>query len=143
MFLNAAIYSLTDRAFLLSNPIYHQDNFEMIINMLLENGYPLKLIFEKINNRLKTLIYNNNKHDNIRDPHLHTMTQNEKNNKKIIVFPYIKNLSKRVASVIDASKFTKGYRLLNSLRKFISTHKDRIDFYDNNNVVYKIKCKRL
>jgi len=24
----------------------------------LENGYPLKLIFEKINHRLKTLIYN-------------------------------------------------------------------------------------
>jgi len=31
----------------------------MIINLLLEKGYPLHLIFEKINSKLKTLIYKN------------------------------------------------------------------------------------
>jgi len=50
------IYSLIDRAFLLSDPIFHQKNIELIIKLLLDNGYPLSLIFEKINNRLKTLI---------------------------------------------------------------------------------------
>jgi len=45
------IYGLIDRAFLLSHPKFHKKNIEMIIDLLLENGYPLKLIFEKIHNR--------------------------------------------------------------------------------------------
>jgi len=48
------MYGLIDRAFLLSHPSYHQKNIELVIELLLENGYPLNLIFEKINN--KTLI---------------------------------------------------------------------------------------
>jgi len=48
------IYSLTDTAFLLSHPKFHQKNLELAINLLLENGYPLKLIFEKINQTQNT-----------------------------------------------------------------------------------------
>jgi len=43
------IYSLTDRAFLLSHPKFHQKNLEFAIDLLLENGYSLDLIFEKMN----------------------------------------------------------------------------------------------
>jgi len=46
------IYGLTDRAFLLSHPKFYQKNLELVINLLLKNNYPLKLIFEKI--RFKT-----------------------------------------------------------------------------------------
>jgi len=50
------IYNLIDRAFLLSHPDFQQKNIELCVKLLLDNGYPLKLIFEKINKRLKKLI---------------------------------------------------------------------------------------
>ncbi|KYM95702.1 hypothetical protein ALC62_13651 [Cyphomyrmex costatus] len=55
------IISLTDRAFLLSDPKYHQKNFDHIINTLIKNNYPTDLIFKTINARLKTLIHKSNK----------------------------------------------------------------------------------
>jgi len=58
----------------------------------------------------------------------------------IIVLPYIKDITERVANVIDGSRFLKGYRVMNSLGRIIKAHKDRNDVLANNNVVYKIKC---
>jgi len=52
------IYGLIDKAILLSHPRFHQKNVDFI-DTLLVNGYPLNLIFDKIKNRLKTLIYSN------------------------------------------------------------------------------------
>ncbi|KYN29720.1 hypothetical protein ALC57_00983 [Trachymyrmex cornetzi] len=48
------IMSLIDRVLLLSHPTFHEKNFKFIINILLTNGYPLKLIFESIRKRLHT-----------------------------------------------------------------------------------------
>jgi len=62
------------------------------------------------------------------------------NNKKIIVLPYIKEISERVASTVDRSKYIIEYRTLNSLGKIIRVHKNPIEFMANNNVVYKINC---
>lgn len=36
------IYSLVDRAILLSHPSYHKKNLELCINILIDNGYPLR-----------------------------------------------------------------------------------------------------
>jgi len=108
------IFSLIDRAFLLSHPRFHQKNIKFIIGLLLDNGYPLNLIFEKINDRIKTYIHNNKKHINDSDKN-----NNNTNNKKIIVLPYIKEISERVASTVDRSKYIIGYRTLNSLGEII------------------------
>lgn len=40
------ITGLTDRAFLLSHPRFHQKNMELVVNILLENGYPLNFTFK-------------------------------------------------------------------------------------------------
>jgi len=96
------IYGLIDRAFLLSCPRFHQKNVEFIIDILLENGYPLDLIFDKIKNRLKTLIYSNkNSNNNIN-------CSKNINNKKIIVISYINKISKLVATTIDKSQYIIG-----------------------------------
>jgi len=125
----------------LSDPIFHQKNIELIIKLLLDNGYPLSLIFEKINNRLKTLIYNNRRKDfNFKQQQKKHSKNYSEDNKKIVVFPYIKDISERVASTIDKSKYTKGYRILNNLGKFIKAHKDPTELLTINNVVYKINC---
>jgi len=80
------IYSLIDRAFLLSNLKFHQKNLEFAIELLLNNGYLFELIFEKINDRIKTLI--NNKRNPIR--RISADNNNDSiNGKKFIVLPYI------------------------------------------------------
>jgi len=74
------IYNLIDRAFLLSHPKFQQKNLEFTIELLLDNGYPLDLIFEKVNNRLKTLI-----------------------NKKVIILPEFFLTKKTILSTIENS----------------------------------------
>jgi len=75
------IYGLIDKAFLLSHPRFYQKNIEFIIDILLENGYPLDLIIDKIKNRLKTLIYSNrNFNNNI------NCSEDINNNKKSLSF---------------------------------------------------------
>ncbi|KYN19273.1 hypothetical protein ALC57_08450 [Trachymyrmex cornetzi] len=53
------IFGLIDRIILLSHPKFHKKNFDFIINVLLSNGYPLKLIFTTIKKRLYTIDSNN------------------------------------------------------------------------------------
>jgi len=45
---------LTDKVFRLSHPAFHQGNFELIIKILMDNGYPIPFIFHTVNERLKT-----------------------------------------------------------------------------------------
>jgi len=47
------IYSLIDRALCLSHPSFHQKNIEFIIGTLMDNGYPLAFIFDKLKKRIK------------------------------------------------------------------------------------------
>jgi len=93
-----------------------------VIDLLLENGYPLDLIFDKINKRIKTLIYNHNKKS------LNSEDKNnaikDSSNKKIIVLPLINKISESIASAIDKSQFITGYRVFNNLGRFIRAHKD-------------------
>jgi len=49
------IYSLVDHAIKLSHPSFHEKNLKLCIELLLNNGYPLDLIFNKINLRLRKL----------------------------------------------------------------------------------------
>jgi len=135
------IYGLINRAFLLSHSKFHQKNIEFVIDLLLENGYPLSLIFKKIYSRLKTLIYNNNKNSTSSNNLDKNKNSSEDTSRKIIVFPYINKLSESIATTIDKSKCIIGYRVLNSLGKFIKVHKDTNELLNNNNVVYKISCK--
>ena len=44
-----------DRIVFLSYPEYHKKNIESMINILLINGYPLDIIFSRINNRIKKI----------------------------------------------------------------------------------------
>jgi len=50
-----SIFSLVDRAVLLSHLTFHKKNLKLVINSLLDNGFYLDIIFNKINIRLKTL----------------------------------------------------------------------------------------
>jgi len=49
------LYNLLDRAILLSHPKFHNKNINLCINILLENGYPLHMIFHYFNRRIGSL----------------------------------------------------------------------------------------
>jgi len=51
------IYGLLDRAFFLSHPSFHQKNIEFVINALLDNGYPLAFILDKLTKRIKKNLF--------------------------------------------------------------------------------------
>jgi len=55
------MYNLFDRAIYLLYPMFHQKNIKKCINLLLSNGYPLRMIFYYLNKRIKkhSLIFNN------------------------------------------------------------------------------------
>jgi len=50
---------------LLSNPRFHQKNFDFISETFLRNSYPLEFIFDTISNRLKNLINKKTKKQNL------------------------------------------------------------------------------
>jgi len=52
---------LVDRTIFLSHISSHIKNREFIISLLLDNSYPLKLIFDKINRRIKNKFVNKSK----------------------------------------------------------------------------------
>jgi len=54
------IISLIDKIFKISDPAFHQKNLEPIISILLNNCYPLDLIFSVINKRLQTSLHGKN-----------------------------------------------------------------------------------
>jgi len=126
------IYGLTDRALLLSHPIFHKKNLEYVIKVLIENAYPIDLIFQKINHRIKTI--------KNRNQHKQQALNLEGNKRKLLILPYIKNISERINWSINKNLFLTGYRILNKLTSFIKRHKDVNKVEVNNNVVYKIVC---
>jgi len=106
------IFGLVDRIFLLSHPEFHQKNFAFIIKVLLENDYPLGLIFNMIRSRIKSLIngkiiLQNNNEDN--EP---------SNNKKIwFTVPYIKSISENFKNIINGQVSRVSFYSMNKLKK--------------------------
>ena len=76
------IYSLTDRAILLSHDKFHSENLNLVKETLIKNGYPLDLLNDKIDMRYKLLMNNKCSKNNIND------TSETKDFKKIITTIY-------------------------------------------------------
>ena len=83
------IYSLTDRAILLSHDKFHFENLNLVKETLIKNGYPLDLLNEKIAMRYKFLMSNKSCKNNI------NVTSETKDFKKIITLPYIHNFQEQ------------------------------------------------
>ena len=60
--------------------------------------------------------------------------------REVMVFPYIRSISNKITKSINKSKNMIGYRCLNELNKFIKVHKDKNQYDNSNNVIYKVNC---
>jgi len=116
-------------------------NLELIMEILSDNSYLIDIIFKYINLRLKKLFntklaINSNKKTTFRH------TNNQKDDKKYFVLPYLHNIIERAVAIIkETSNYLIGFRCCNKLDNIIKAHKDAIEIMSNTNVVYKIHCK--
>jgi len=126
------MYSLIDRVLRLSHPMFHKNNFDHVIKILLDNGYPLHLIFSSIRRRLHIFSYSNIITSNERDeklPHFY------------FTIPYVACIAKSFIQYFKNIPFCKlAFTCFNKLSKFIKIHKDFLPFSLRCNVVYQIDC---
>ena len=118
----------------MSHPIFHTKNFNLVINILHENCYPIEFVFGILRQRLKTLMFGN----------LNNVTHMDNDNlqqKNFFTFPYIPTISEKFKSITKNQNIIVSYYSLSKLNQYIKTHKDPIAHSAHNNVVYKINCK--
>ncbi|XP_067205235.1 uncharacterized protein [Linepithema humile] len=127
------LVGLIDRVLGLSHPQFYQQNFVLIINILLNNGYPLPFIFNGIRERIKYYIYNNRRL-------LLDNDVNDEDNKRFFVLPYANIVSKKIKHITKKYKFRLAHTIPNKLNTFIKRHKDIAEKDSHNDIVYKISC---
>lgn len=112
------------------HPRFHNKNFDFVVKILLDNCYPLNLIFDVFNQRLKYLI---NKHEDISD-------KTQENASSFFTVPYLPSVTEQFRNIIKNTNIRLSFFSLNKLKKFIRAHKDNIPKKCKNNVVYKLNC---
>ncbi|KYN28104.1 Importin subunit alpha-1 [Trachymyrmex cornetzi] len=117
-----------DRILFLSHPRFHEKN--------------ITFLFAKINNRIKTLAYNN-KFESINECKMNKNLDLTNNNKKYFTIPYFNKISEKFTTITKKFNFNIAHKPLNSLRSFIKTGKDTIKKEDRSNVVYKKELLRI
>ncbi|KYN08288.1 hypothetical protein ALC62_00718, partial [Cyphomyrmex costatus] len=128
------VTSLFDRILLLSHPKFHIKNIQELINTSTNNGYPFDFLFASINNIIKSFIHSENNDINLHNNDTYA-------NKKFFSVPYHNNVSEKFKKIFGVDSEIKiAYKPINSLNQIIKLGKDKLDKFDNTNVVYKIDC---
>lgn len=143
----SVIFGLVDRAIILSSNIFHQQNLNIIKNILLHNNYPSDFINKCIHLRLKNIQFSNPQKkifdiDELQPNCLGDIFNNIINNKKkLICLPYIPKLSENLTKSLSNFNITIAFKNTNNLHFLIfSKLKDKIDFLLNSNIIYQINC---
>jgi len=117
----------------LSHPSFHKNNFDLIIKILINNGYPLDLIFNTIRRRLHAFILSKKG----------TISKGKEENPRVpyFTFPYVSCIYKKFIQYFKNITFSKlAFSCYNKLSKFIKVHKDVLSLSSRSNVVYRINC---
>ncbi|KYN12195.1 hypothetical protein ALC57_15646 [Trachymyrmex cornetzi] len=128
------IISLVDRAILLSDSEFHNKNLTLIINILRDNDYPLKFIFDVINKRLKNIrvrgaAYNNQDQNSV----------DQVTNVSLFTVPFIPLATKKF-NQFNRKDIKVSFYSMNKLQKYLKVHKDPRLRLSKNNVEYRINC---
>jgi len=127
--------SLIDKVVSLSHPEFHKDNFDLIINVLRDNGYPMNLIFSTIRRRLNSKFYHRKPLNSDQSTGLHITKTN------YFTIPYISSIAKKFIQYFKNISFCKlAFTCYKKLNLFIKVHKDPLPNITRPNVVYKINC---
>jgi len=124
------IYGMVDRALRLSHPRFQRDNLIFTINVLLNNDYPIRFIFDTINTRLRYMTH-----------HTQNKTASTKMNQKWFTIPYLNTISQKLRHVTKDLDTKTSYYSLNKLGTIIKGQKDSIPKSLQTNLVYKLSCR--
>ncbi|KYN40057.1 hypothetical protein ALC56_05544 [Trachymyrmex septentrionalis] len=130
------IFSLIDRAFLLSDGMFHTKNLTFIINILLQKDYPLDFIFDSINQRIKNWIKKRHKVHNV-------VTDSDCTNESTswLTVPFIPLHTEKFRTLNrNKSDIRVAFHSPNKMGKYIKVQKDTCPLTSKSNVVYKISC---
>jgi len=105
------VFGLLDRVFRLSHPKFLQKNLRRIIELLLNNDYPLDFIFSNIRYRLKFLIHSNGS----KNPSLTDSCPSS----SFFTMPYIKNITDKFSPWTRWANKSLAYVIPNKLNKII------------------------
>jgi len=128
------IYGLIDRTLLLSHPKFHGKNLTHVINILLDNCFPLPFIFATIKTRIKTLI--NRTVNEANDNH----HRSQLNQKYYFTIPYIRSISESFIPITKKFSYDIAYSIPNTMNKIIKRGKGKTEHMSINYCVYKINC---
>ena len=128
------IYSLTDRAILLSNKRFHIDNLNCVRSTLLKNGYPLQLLNENIFQRYREIIFNQQEAFSMNK--IYDIDNQE--NRKIIIFPYIQNFQEQLCRIFKTYNLQIILTIENTLQKKNFQHL-KIKLRQNSNTILFMK----
>ncbi|XP_018361384.1 PREDICTED: uncharacterized protein LOC108760084 [Trachymyrmex cornetzi] len=129
------IYSLVDRAFILSDCSFHTKNLIFVINILLENDYLLPFIFNTVNQRIKQLLKTKYMtQDNS------TENLNDVQSSSWLMVPFIPHHTERFKRFSN-NDVRVSFHSPNKMAKYIKVQKDSLSKNSKNNVVYKISCE--
>jgi len=109
------IINLIDEVTLLSHPKFHKENLDFVLNVLLDNDYPLQLIFSTIKRRLHYRLNHNSENHK----------KSEKNPSSFFTIPYVSSIANKFVKYFKNIFFIKlAFTCYNKLNKFIKIHKD-------------------
>ena len=131
----AIIKNLVDTAILLSHEKFHDENLEIIKNLLMLNSYPENFIKKHIKNRIFQL-----KNKDRNSFFIPKNNEREIDYKRVISIPYYGNLSCKLKRQLKKYNITTVFRNITKLDKYIKLGKDPLNKSDISNVVYKIPC---
>lgn len=118
---------LTQKVMKLADPMYHQSNFQLILETLMKNGYPEEMVK---NIMLKT-----------RNNETTANTSNSEKTTRFVSVPYVKGVFEKIKPIFKKHDITivgKGHNNLKS--NLFSSVKDKVPVQKQSNVVYSIKC---
>ena len=124
----AMVYTMVDKAILLSDKKFHIKNINYIKEILKDNSYPDIFINNNVNYRIKKLS----------STHPHNYTSDRKLK---LVLPYTNKFFENISDKLKKYNVTTIPRFNNNLSKLITRGKDNTALTEQTNVVYKLKCK--
>jgi len=86
----------------------------LLLWFLLNNDYPLKMIFNHINKRIKNLVNKSNLAIKTNNSNIENEDETIKN---MIIFPYVRSIMNKITNIIDKSKTMIGYRQIRQIYK--------------------------
>lgn len=108
------VIGLTDKVFKLSYPRFHEKNFKLIFDILLNNGYPPNFIFTAVTNRIKSLI-----HNNFAFPSTPISFPSPSPAPSFFVIPYIRGVSEQFKDIAAKLNKSLAFVVLNKLNRFM------------------------